>query len=92
MALSLRQKNLLDMRDRVSLFKRTLKQWINYVGVKFMQVRDFTEEQEDLLAEMTEFYLDYIDKVEQDHAFLKRVQLDPIKLPEKKKGKLNTSI
>ena len=84
MTLTLRQKQLLNMVGRVSELKHTFKQWFNYVGVKFLQAKELTEEQEALLEEMVDFYSDYIDKIEQDKSFLKRVSLDPIQLPAPK--------
>ena len=84
MTFDLRQKQLLDMAGRITSLKHTFKRWLNYVGVKFMQGRELSDEQELMLEEIIDFYSDYIDKIEQDKTFLKKVVLDPIKLPEKK--------
>jgi hypothetical protein len=72
------------MAERVSLMKHTFKQWMNYVGVKFVQNRQLTDEQETFLEEMIDFYSDYADRIEQDKSFLKKVSLDPIQFPQKK--------
>ena len=84
MVFDLRQKQLLDMAERIHTMKRTFRQWMNYVGVKFLQARELTDEQESFLEEMIDFYSEYADKIEQDKTFLKRVSLGPIQLPKKK--------
>lgn len=84
MTLSLKQKSLLDMARRVADMKHTFRQWMNYVGVKFLQAKQLTDEQEAFLEEMIDFYSDYADKIEQDKSFLKKVELGPIQLPKKK--------
>lgn len=92
MTLDLRQKQLLDMARRVKGLKHTFKQWLNYVGIKFIQGRNLSDEQELMLEEIIDFYSDYIDKIEQDKTFLKKVTLEPIKLPEKKVKPLDEGI
>lgn len=82
--LSLRQKSVLDLGNRVLLLKSTIKQWFFHAGMKFLQGRELTEEQEAFLAEFTDFITDSIDRIEQDKSFLKKATLGPIQLPKKK--------
>lgn len=82
---SLRQRSNFDLVKRVRMFKRTLKQWIFYAGIKFLKTHKLTDIEEKLLEDVTDFFVEYIDKVEEDKEFLTKVKLPPIKLPEKKK-------
>lgn len=83
--LSLRQKSVLDLIRRVIPMKKTIKQWFYHAGMKFLQSHQLTDEQETFLEEVTDFFVENLDELEEDIKFLKKVELDPIKLPEKKK-------
>lgn len=83
--LSLRQKSVLDIVRRVIPMKKTIKQWFYYAGIKFLQSRELTDEQELFLEEVTDFFVENLEKIEEDRSFLKRIDLGPIQLPSKKK-------
>ena len=86
--LSLRQKSVVDLGRRVISMKNTVKQWFYHAGMKFLQSHELTDEQEVFLEEVTDFYIDNLEKIDKDTAFLKRVELGPIQLPNKKKKKV----
>ena len=44
--MSLRQKSVLDLIRRVKPLKKTIKQWFYHAGMKFLQGRQLTDEQE----------------------------------------------
>lgn len=79
--LSVRQRSVADLAKRVFAFKRTIKQWVYYAGLKYLQKNKLTEPQEAFLADLTDFFVEYIDEIEKDKDFLKKADLDPIKLP-----------
>lgn len=83
--LSLRQKSVLDLVKKVSVLKSIIRRWFYYVGFKFIQGRNLTEEQELFLEEVTNFFLDNLEHIEEDKSFLRKVELAPIKLPNKKR-------
>lgn len=83
--LSLRQKSVLDLVKKVSVLKGIIRRWLYYAGFKFIQGRNLTEEQEVFLEEVTNFFLDNLEHIEEDRSFLKKIELAPIKLPNKKK-------
>ena len=80
----LREKQLRLMAKNVLELKDTMKKWYNHAGLKYLQERQLTDEQEELLEDITEFITDAIDNLEKDENFLKSVFLPPIKLPQKK--------
>lgn len=81
---NLREKQLRLMAKNVLELKDTMKKWYNHAGLKYLQERQLTDEQEELLEDITEFITDAIDNLEKDENFLKSVFLPPIKLPQKK--------
>lgn len=85
--LSLRQKSVVDLVRRVVLLKSTVKDWFYHAGMKFLQTHELTDEQESFLEEVTDFFIDNLEKIDQDKSFLKRIELGPIQLPIKKKKK-----
>ena len=89
--LSLRQKSVLDLVRRVIPMKKTIKQWFYHAGMKFLQSRELTDEQEVFLEEVTDFFVENLEKIEEDRSFLKRVDLGPIQLPKKKEKKSKNS-
>lgn len=64
--LSLRQKSILDLIRRVKPLKKTIKQWFYHAGMKFLQSRELTDEQELFLEEVTDFYAENLDALEED--------------------------
>ena len=82
--LSLRQKSVLDLIRRILPLKKVIKQWFYHAGIKFLQSHQLTDEQEVFLEEVTDFFVDNLEELEEDEKFLKKVELEPIKLPEKK--------
>ena len=83
--LSLRQSAYYDIIKRLHPIKEVVKRWYYRAGMKFLQSRELTDEQEVFLEEVTDFFVDNLDNIEKDQNFIKKVILDPIKLPEKKK-------
>lgn len=86
--LSLRQKSVLDLIRRVIPLKKTIKQWFYHAGMKFLQTHELTDEQEVFLEEVTDFFVENLEELEEDTKFLKKIELGPIKLPEKKAKKV----
>lgn len=84
--LSLRQKSIAEMVKRIHPIKRTIRDWYYHAGMKFLEGRELTDEQEAFLEEVTDFFMDNLENIEHDKSFLKRVPLDPIQLPQKKKS------
>ena len=82
--MSLRQKSVLDLIRRVKPLKKTIKQWFYHAGMKFLQGRELTDEQEVFLEEVTDFFVENLEQLEEDTKFLQKVELGPIQLPNKK--------
>ena len=82
--LSLRQRSVLDLSKRVQFFKKTIKQWIYYAGLVYLKGHKLTEPQEAFLEDITDFFVEYMDNIENDKDFLKKAELEPIELPLKK--------
>ena len=83
--MSLRQKSVLDLIRRVKPLKKTIKQWFYHAGMKFLQGRELTDEQEVFLEEVTDFFVENLEQLEEDTKFLQKVELGPIQLPNKKR-------
>ena len=81
---TLREKQVRILAKDVALLKNTLKRWYNHAGIRFLQERELTDEQEELLADITDFVNDAIDKLEEDEKFLRHVDLPPIQIKRKK--------
>ena len=82
--LSLRQRSALDLLKRVKFFKKTIKQWFYYAGLKYLKTHKLTDAQESFLEDITDFLVEYMDNVENDKDFLKKAELEPIELPFKR--------
>ena len=84
--LSLRQKSILDLVRRVIPMKSTIRQWFYHAGIKFLQEHpNLTDEQELFLEEVTDFFVDNLDRIEHDKSFLKKMELEPIQIHKKEK-------
>ena len=83
--LSLRQKNVLDLIRKVKPLKKVIKEWFYHAGMKFLQVNQLSDEEEVFLEKVTDFFVDNLEELEEDTKFLKKIELGPIQLPEKKK-------
>ena len=81
--MSLRQKCSVNLAKRVILFKRTLRQWFYYAGLKYLQTHSLTDAQEVFLEDITEFFIKAIDKIETDEEFLKSTELQPVSIKKK---------
>ena len=79
--LSVRQRSVADLAKRVLVFKRTIKQWVYYAGLKYLQKNKLTEPQEAFLADITDFFVEYIDEIEKDKDFLKKMDIGAVSLP-----------
>ena len=93
--LSLRQKSVLDLIRRVIPMKKTIKQWFYHAGMKFLQTHELTDDQENFLEEVTDFFVENLDEIEEDIKFFKKAELGPIQLPKnvkKRKHKLKSSV
>ena len=89
--LSLRQKSVMDLIRRVKPLKKTIKQWFYHAGMKFLQSHQLTDEQEVFLEEVTDFFVENLEELEEDIRFVKKVELGPIELPKVKKIKTKTA-
>ena len=85
--LSLRQKETADLVRRVQTVKELAKRWFYYAGIRFLQSRQLTDDQEAFLEEVTDFFIDNLTNIENDRTFMKKIKLDPIKLPSINKVK-----
>lgn len=84
MTRTLREKQVKLTARNVLELKDTMKKWYNYAGIKYLQEHQLTDEQEELLEDITDFINSAIDSLESDDKFLRKVLLPPIKLPQKK--------
>lgn len=82
--LSLRQKETADLVRRVRTVKGLAKRWFFYAGMKFLQSRQLTDDQETFLEEVTDFFIENLENIEKDRSFLKKIDLGPIVLPKAK--------
>jgi hypothetical protein len=82
--LSLRQKSVLDLIRRVIPLKKTIKQWFYHAGMKFLQSHKLTDEQEVFLEEVTDFFVENLEELEDDIRFVKKAQLGPLEFPKSK--------
>ena len=82
--LSLRQKSVMDLIRRVKPLKKTIKQWFYHEGMKFLQAHQLTDEEEIFLEKVTDFFVEDLEKLEEDKRFLQKLELGPIQLPQKK--------
>ena len=85
---TLREKEMLLMGRSVLELKDTMKKWYNHAGIRFLQTRQLTDEQEEFLEDITEFINDSIDKLEEDESFVRNVLLPPVEFPQKKQKKV----
>lgn len=86
--LSLRQKSMMDLVGRVAPLKKIIKEWFYHAGMEFLRNRQLSDEEEVFLEEVTDFFVENLDGIEENKAYLERGKLEPIKLPVKKKIKL----
>ena len=82
--LSLRERATYDIVRRLHPIKELVKKWYYHAGMKFLQNRTLTDEQEFFLEDVTDFFIENLENIEKDKSFIRKVVLDPIKLPEKK--------
>jgi rhamnogalacturonyl hydrolase YesR len=86
--LSLRQKSVRDLIRRVIPLKKTIKQWFYHAGVKFLQSHQLTDDQERFLEEVTDFFVENLEELENNAKFFKKVEMGPVELPKEKKVKV----
>ena len=53
-------------------------------GMKFLQSHQLTDEQEVFLEEVTDFFVENLEELEDDIKFVKKIELGPVQLPPKK--------
>jgi len=82
--LSLKQKSTRDLVRRVTPVKRIIKDWFFHAGMKFLQGKRLTDEQEVFLEEVTDFFMENLDNIDVDRSYLDKIDLGPIQLPKKK--------
>lgn len=76
--LTLRQKENWDLIRRIGILKNVARRWFYYAGTRFLQSHELTDEQEDFLQEITDFYTNHLDNIENDKSFLKKIEFGPI--------------
>lgn len=62
--MNMRQKRELNLMKRVIPVKKTIKDWYYHVGMKFINSRQFKDEEEAFLEEITEFFVSALDNIE----------------------------
>lgn len=77
--LSLRQKSIKDLIKRLAVFKRTLKQWFYFAGLRYLQTHKLNNAQEEFLEDFTDFLVEYMDNTDTDE-FFKRKELTSNKI------------
>ena len=80
---SIRQRSLKDLAERVLLFKRTIKQWFYYAGLKYLKTHTLTDSQETFLEDITDYFVEQMDGISSDNEFFKKPSLPPIQIKKK---------
>ena len=62
--MNVRQKRDLDLMKRVIPVRKTIKDWYYHAGMKFINSRQFKDEEEAFLEEVTDFFIDVLDNIE----------------------------
>lgn len=62
--MNMRQKRDLNLMKRVIPVKKTIKDWYFHAGMKFMNSRQLKDNEEEFLEEVTEFYMNILDNIE----------------------------
>ena len=62
--MNMRQKRDLNLMNRVIPVKKTIKDWYFHAGMKFLNKRPLTDLEEKFLEEVTEFYMDVLENIE----------------------------
>ena len=62
--MNMRQKRDLNLMKRVIPVKKTIKDWYFHAGMKFMNSRQLKDNEEEFLEEVTEFYMNVLDNIE----------------------------
>ena len=83
---TLKDRQLQLMAQEVLQVKNIIKKWYSFVGIKYLQEHQLTDEQEELLCDITDYVTDSIERLETDDNFLKATVLPSIQLPQKKAG------
>lgn len=73
--MSLRQKSAKDLAERTLLFKRTLRQWFYFAGIRYMQTHKLTDNQELTIENFTDFIVEFMDDTNSDE-FIERAELN----------------
>lgn len=62
--MNMRQKRDLNLMKRVIPVKKTIKDWYFHAGMKFLNSRQLKDNEEAFLEEVTEFYMNVLDNIE----------------------------
>lgn len=62
--MNMRQKRDLNLMKRVIPVKKTIKDWYFHAGMKFLNSRQLKDNEEEFLEEVTEFYMNVLDDIE----------------------------
>lgn len=87
--LGVKQRNVQFIAENVLLFKDIIRQWFYFAGLRFLQTHQLSDSQEKFLEEITNFYTQYIDEIENDKNFFAKRELEVIDLPIGKKYVIN---
>lgn len=63
--MNMKQRRDFDLMRRVIPIKKTIKDWYFHAGMKFLNSRQFKDDEEAFLEEVTEFYMDILDNIEE---------------------------
>ena len=77
---SLRQRSVTNLAGDVFTFKKTLKRWFYYAGLKYLQTHKLTDAQEAFLEDITDYLVEAMDNVEKDRNFFKKIKFEPLKM------------
>ena len=87
--LGIKQRNVRFLAKNVLLFKDTLRQWFYFAGLRYLQTHELSDAQEKFLEEMTEFYIKYMDSIENDENFFAKRELQALDIPLGKRYVVN---
>lgn len=62
--MNMRQKRDLNLMRRVVPVRKTIRDWFYHAGIKFVNSRQLTDLEENFLEEVTDFYMNILDNIE----------------------------
>lgn len=84
---TLRQRCNTDLAERVLFFKETVRDWLYFICLKYMQSHELTDNEESFLESVTDYYISSLNEIEGSETFLKSLKLPTLDLSYVKKKK-----